>query len=535
MAIGFGRTTASNKHDASQATSQAEDDVEEVVVIEESDDEEEIGGQGAHEDEDDEEDEEDSDDDALAEQLRRNTLMNAMVDLDVLQSARPVATSAISRPVIAPSTAAARRAPKLPPISAANQRMVDFWSDRCPGVQGPGTVTDVHLWSLGRLFAELGRLEVPIMQRRYAWGGELLDTWWNDCVAGAKAAAAGSKATGVASKGHRIGKCMVRRKALDADVEDVDSLDVLVIDGQQRLTTTMLLLAAIRDALLAHLTSANLSATERAATTSTVARLQSIIFIHPPPTPTDAQFRATLTTMIPGQVHPSSRLIPSHPDRLPYALHVLASPPIPATTQTPLSVARAQFDALARPLTPALLRGVADATLTRFHLTVLDARTPDLDLPRVFQWLQERSILSLGSELFKVAPNEGRLFGAIDLVRNLFVSRFIRSGSSELQARYEGWWVPFERRFDGMGVEVFHAFLGRFVETEGGRGAGEEKTRLQDHVGRMEETLAKKKGWEGKVGLDGIKVYADFEAVYERKVKEGMEPSEVMQQLMDFV
>mmetsp|Transcript_13623 Transcript_13623/g.30037 ORF Transcript_13623/g.30037 Transcript_13623/m.30037 type:complete len:433 (-) Transcript_13623:87-1385(-) len=72
------------------------------------------------------------------------------------------------------------------------------------------------------------RLRVPIFQRRYCWGPEQ----WNCLLADA-----------LAESGHRLGRLVVA----ELKPQGRSRLDVVLCDGQQRCTTVLLLLAAIRD------------------------------------------------------------------------------------------------------------------------------------------------------------------------------------------------------------------------------------------------------------------------------------------------
>lgn len=83
--------------------------------------------------------------------------------------------------------------------------------------------------------------QVPLYQRVYSWGTKQLDQLWSDVVELAATRREEPAAT------HFIGS-LVLSQSPDFSVVGVSKL--LVVDGQQRLTTLTLLLAALRDHLI---------------------------------------------------------------------------------------------------------------------------------------------------------------------------------------------------------------------------------------------------------------------------------------------
>ena len=82
--------------------------------------------------------------------------------------------------------------------------------------------------------------QVPLYQRVYSWGPKQIDQLWDDLVEVAEARRAGGNPT------HFIGSLVL---AASPDNGVVGVHKFLVVDGQQRLTTLSILLAAIRDHL----------------------------------------------------------------------------------------------------------------------------------------------------------------------------------------------------------------------------------------------------------------------------------------------
>src|SRR5436305_11019501 len=93
--------------------------------------------------------------------------------------------------------------------------------------------------TLGQLLSPQRQYQIPLFQRPYTWSHVNLQTLWDDIVEVA------SKDDGEGAT-HFIGSFVLVPPAVGMS-GDVD--EVLVIDGQQRMTSLLLALAAARDAL----------------------------------------------------------------------------------------------------------------------------------------------------------------------------------------------------------------------------------------------------------------------------------------------
>jgi len=86
-------------------------------------------------------------------------------------------------------------------------------------------------YSLEALFKEVTNMAIPIYQRGYAWGADQVDDLWNDLM----------EVIDDDQSDHFFGQIVMNNSEGKQ----------YIIDGQQRLTTTVIFLAVIRDALLA--------------------------------------------------------------------------------------------------------------------------------------------------------------------------------------------------------------------------------------------------------------------------------------------
>ena len=112
--------------------------------------------------------------------------------------------------------------------------MLKPFAYNCPGLSGPESRQDICRQTFGDFFKRRRRVVIPIFQRRYCWDPTRVNVWFDDVITGKR------DHLGL----HNSGNVVVKQ------VEVKGSSATILIDGQQRLTTTLLLCAALRDALL---------------------------------------------------------------------------------------------------------------------------------------------------------------------------------------------------------------------------------------------------------------------------------------------
>jgi hypothetical protein len=112
---------------------------------------------------------------------------------------------------------------------------------QCEGLTDASARQEIYPRSFHSLFSAYDDIRIPIFQRTYCWTDAQLWKWWRDV-----SLANPQGQTEHNLHGHGVGKAVFKR------VKETGAL--ACVDGQQRMTTTMLLLAAIRDhALECHL------------------------------------------------------------------------------------------------------------------------------------------------------------------------------------------------------------------------------------------------------------------------------------------
>ena len=130
-------------------------------------------------------------------------------------------------------------------------------SPNWPGDTGNG---QHHLDVRPMIFHDLlsnHRIVIPLFQRRYCWTRKQIYQWYHDIVHTTSSSSSssllefgtsgsGSRGNGALSSVHRTHKTMFKRDLSDDD-DDYNNYDTLLcIDGQQRITTLMLFLCALR-------------------------------------------------------------------------------------------------------------------------------------------------------------------------------------------------------------------------------------------------------------------------------------------------
>ncbi|ORY45611.1 hypothetical protein BCR33DRAFT_716263 [Rhizoclosmatium globosum] len=333
--------------------------------------------------------------------------------------------------------------------------MLAQFSHECPGLHGKGSKTDIHEETIGQVLQSHSVVEIPIMQRRYCWSGTVLHKWWADIVG------EGVRRNWTKSGTHRAGKAVFR-------VRD-DGSSLLVVDGQQRLTTTALLLMAVTAEIMANYASTSID--DKAQTI--VDKVDQFLFrTSPSKSPT------------------TSRLIPSFLDREAYFSLLMNQ--VPSPDPSALVDAYNVFRTKTYGLTLDRLDQIATSAVHGVTIMRVNILTENLNLCQVFQWLQERSLVA-GEILFN--PTPGINFGSIDLIRNLFVSNYIHWSRDRLESLYETRWLPFELLFSSNGL-TFDQFLNDYISSK-------ESEAPNDKTGRQKR---------------GIKLYSSFTALYSRIV-----------------
>lgn len=371
------------------------------------------------------------------------------------------------------------------------------------------------------------RVVIPVFQRTYCWSDEQVLGWWRD------AAMRGGHSAMRVKGGHATGRCLFRRAregrreagtdadavadANETDDDDEDASPLLCLDGQQRCTTTLLAVAAIRDAALTLLAqdaeneteTQPLTSTEKETAARVVERAERTLYADAEGARRWIRDRAAETpsaaaddgALYPEGARPpfATTLLPSFVDRAAFLRCVVggalarargtpsSAPPGRSSAEkssswsfassrlssTPMCRAKATLDAAAssllapRAAAAARLSGALDAMLEETRLTYVEIQGDDVDLAQAFQWLQEKTLFAAGAVLWNPAP--GVHLAGSDLIRNALLAVTLRRSLREQESAYRDAWLdPLERRVERAEVagsnsksldDVFRAFL----------------------------------------------------------------------------
>ena len=338
-------------------------------------------------------------------------------------------------------------------------------------------------------FARLApRLFVPLFQRRYCWTSKDWLRLWRD----------------IASP-HGFGPHFVGRVVVCHE-QGV----MVIVDGQQRCTTMMLLLTALRDAArelavaadgMLDVDTAATSATASKAANALAQRLQKVLTTRKPLVPkvgAEANRASSLGTHAGLEGLGDAwrvRMIPSREDRLPFCSLVLGAPfdqetggarkmadchstfrheieqALAAATrdvfevQLPPAVAAGQANAVAMQRlaqSMGVLERLAHNALEKISVIVFELQD-GVAIQNMYDMLAQREAAIHASNFF---PNiGGRKMSPADLVRNLLLNHIAEE--EERSAAYDNFWRPIERSNGDGDAQRLEAFLESFLSQRG--------------------------------------------------------------------
>jgi len=256
------------------------------------------------------------------------------------------------------------------------------------------------------------RLLIPLCQRRYCWKDATVWKWFEDVVRGKR------DHFGI----HNTGNLVVTEVGRE----------MMVIDGQQRTTSTMLFLASTRDALV------GMGEGEG----KTCKQLERVLF-------EDGQVKA-FEEVAEGEDIASCRLLPSFQDRRSFFQLMLGHQC--SEPQSFQARAKAIFDKRIKEETAKMdnkeklewLEDKVRASLDRMGVTLVRVLN-EVNMAQVFLWLQEKSLFGEAALVYNAAP--GVFFTGADMVRNLMLAPIMNQNLEEQEEFYRRHWLlPLERR-----------------------------------------------------------------------------------------
>lgn len=292
----------------------------------------------------------------------------------------------------------------------------------CPGFTGGDAKQRVRPRTFRQLMTEDAvQIVIPLFQRKYCWDEAQGSKWFRDLTAVPK--------KNGWQGAHNTGKAIF--KPLHAT--DNQPPVLICVDGQQRITTTSVLLIAILDAARAH-----------GCVDAVSDDVVSLLWCA---NSCDA-----------AETNVRWKVVPSLADRATYAA-LIGDPrtnEFTNSTNNHLASMKKVFDTCIENLLGGSANVVTELqrllrqSVDEMYLVSIEIEN-EPDLAQVFLWLQEKSLLGMGSLLQNLAP--GVEFHAADMVRNILFAPFMRVlglGSVALTSAYrELWFDPIERKVSG--------------------------------------------------------------------------------------
>eukprot|EP01006_Ploeotia_vitrea_P023665 TRINITY_DN56224_c0_g1_i1.p1 TRINITY_DN56224_c0_g1~~TRINITY_DN56224_c0_g1_i1.p1 ORF type:complete len:481 (+),score=54.19 TRINITY_DN56224_c0_g1_i1:66-1508(+) len=369
-----------------------------------------------------------------------------------------------------------------PPTDKSDIKQVLHQSYLCPALHGPNAVPQ-RIWknSLRQVFETERVLYIPLFQRTYCWTTYQLNNWWRDF-----------------RSSHSLGKVIFVTKG---------DGKITIVDGQQRCTTGMLLLASLRDVALEALQKEE-GAAVRQRLEKIVERLNNALFNDQNALQSwVAQNKGKPLDSLHAEGEPLvfSRLWPSYRDRKPYykliTMRLCGFTDEPTGTEHVTQTYNFFHKAICQQIAASDVPPVA--VLTQTTTDALDNMTVwrcDIETDQaatqqqIFLWYQERDIMG-GIQVHNAVP--GVRFRVVDMLRNYVMSGFLHADQTVQEKVYKEKWLPFELHFNP--PSAMDSFLTTFLKSTNAKQMSRHKCKDKQNLLGM---CAAVEGMAKKVGQD---------------------------------
>jgi len=371
---------------------------------------------------------------------------------------------------------------------------------------------DITRTSLGYLLfsPEYEQIVIPVFQRRYCWPERQLQAWMENVKQGTE-------------------KMKSDFKNVLEQIQDTDNIDdfhsvgigrfkitqagLICVDGQQRLTTSSLLISSIAD-ILFELMQETLDCVLQQKIQSLVNQCEALLF----------RDKAQLIRAYESQTNETNifsqlRLLPSDVDRRPFLKSMIGNrsqdiqlSELEASTESNMFKTKQFFDTyLKQQICKINLKEKVRVIGKIFQSSVLWMKMmvvnveSDVNLSQWFLWLQEKSLMGFASLLTN--DNPGVDFRAGDLVKNLLLAAFLEKSVQFQDEIYRQLWTPKMQK-----LLFSNQLTEKFLDSV-------------ENVGSVEESPY---DVNGDSDLDGLRIYGRFQAYYENVVKTGEKDLEMV-------
>ena len=273
-------------------------------------------------------------------------------------------------------------------------------SYRCPGLHGPGTRQDISRQTFAQVLEKYPKLIIPLFQRRYCWTEIQFEKWWNDVHHGERDYFGQ----------HCTGKVRVKPN---------ENQELIIIDGQQRFTTTIILLATLRNRMKNH--------------------------------------KEANKYLMNGDDY---RLIPSYLDR-PAFYSIIKNDSV--NNHDIASYQWKAYHYFNRKNETLNDNDIEEMFINALHKmsVMLVVIVNEVNMGQIYLWLQEKSLFGMGSLLINLSPGENLTGG--DMVRNLVMAAVADEAlETQEQFYFQYWLKPIEEKLNGSVTDFLFTFVQKF-------------------------------------------------------------------------
>jgi hypothetical protein len=273
--------------------------------------------------------------------------------------------------------------------------------------------------TFSKLFQVNSRILLPVFQRRYCWNSDTnqLQNWWKDL-------------NKPLTNKHQVGKLIM--------FETKDGL--LVVDGQQRCCTTLVILSSIRDAI-GKLDQSNSQVKQLSK------ELNSIFFIN--------EQKASLfkDSLKEGEQIDFIRFSPTFLDRKTYYQIVLNQPINAQKEEDFILKSKSFFDDKFSTLNIHRILSIYSQLMNDFAF--VHVGLPESEISKgfhIYQWFFEKSLYV--EKIFEI-KSPGIKHTVQELVKNFMLSFFIHESYQKQNEIYQDFWVVIEKKYSHSEFQKF--------------------------------------------------------------------------------
>jgi len=306
----------------------------------------------------------------------------------------------------------------------ASQTSLSHMSYMCPGMHGKDSRQDIRRETFYDLLTHIEVFIIPIFQRRYCWKYEQVEQWYNDSRRGSRDPM-GS---------HNTGNLVITTLSPDQPNH------FILIDGQQRVTTTLILISALRDYITTHML--NLSPEHQKLKENFLAKCNKIILAGDGTCKLQPCYldRPSFYSIVKNQQDIEEDSFQSRAYRI-----------FLTCIDKDVSVIKSPEHKIN------LISEIYRQCLKLMSVTMVKIEN-SIDASQVFLWLQEKSFFN-GYQLQNLRP--GEFFTCSDLVRNLVLAPLLKLPNNEQDDIYLNIWLKLENRFES--IDEFNTALVAFI------------------------------------------------------------------------